>query len=160
MREILLTRGMEAIVDDGDYEWLSQWRWHAMRCKNKFYAARKPREKVIFMHRLILGAKPNEQVDHIHGNTLDNRRSEIRLATSLQNRWNRPKPRNNKSGFIGVSWDKWNSSWKCQIRIGGQSKHLGAFKSAIEAARAYDDACRAIRGEFAVVNFACASSTS
>jgi hypothetical protein len=78
MKQISLTRGLVALVDDGDYEWLSKWSWYADKShKNKWRAARKP-DKIIYMHRVITEAAPKEIVDHIDGDPLNNQRKNSR----------------------------------------------------------------------------------
>lgn len=88
------------------------------------------------LHRFIMGAKKEDLVDHINGDKSDNRKANLRFATKSQNAQNSRKPRN-KTGFIGVAVD-WNGSIKAHIRHNGTKYHLGVFKTAIEAARAYD----------------------
>lgn len=97
MRAIVLTQGKRAVVDDADYEWLNQWNWYATKTKSgNFYANRKiglggGKYLHISMARQILGLWPGDplQADHIHHNTLDNRRSELRKCTNQQNSLNR-----------------------------------------------------------------------
>src|SRR5689334_16735192 len=106
---IPLTRGQSAIVDDTDFEWLSQWKWCALPTHRKdgYYAVRRTPNsngKLLFMHKFILGATTN-QGDHINGNKLDNRRDNLRPATRKQNLFNRCKPNRKKpqtSQYKGV----------------------------------------------------------
>lgn len=104
------------------------------------------------MHRLIIGAREGEYVDHINGNGLDNRRSNLRIATAMTNQQNRKLQKNNKSGYKGVSWDNTNRAWICQIRVNKRSKFLGYFKDAQEAGKAYDVAAEKYFGKFAKLN--------
>ena len=84
-KEIKLTKGFVAIVDDEDYEWLSQWKWHydkyACRRKSTGYK----QSKIVFMHREILGYEGELDVDHINKDRIDNRKCNLRLATRSQN---------------------------------------------------------------------------
>lgn len=162
--EIQLTRGLVAIVDAEDAD-LSALKWHAQSCQKQgmFYAAHKPfvdgRYITEFMHRIILSRmleRPllrSEHVDHIHHNTLDNRRLEIRLASPSQNQHNRGMQVRNTSGFKGVSYEKARGCWLALIGFQNKRYNLGRFPTAIEAAIAYDKAARELHGAFAYQNF-------
>jgi hypothetical protein len=154
-RTIPLTKGQVAIVDAADYEWLNQWKWHALWSDrtHSFYAARAtPRvngkQRGIRMHRVILNAPESVFVDHKNHNTLDNSRLNIRLATRLQNRWNADKQKNNTSGFKGVTWSKQRQRWVVFIFVDGKRKFLGRFKSRELAGAARRAAELQIHGEF------------
>lgn len=105
------------------------------------------------MHRLILGARRGEFVDHKNGNGLDNRRTNIRLATQGQNNANRRNLLKPLSGFRGVSAHPYRSEWEARVKQGRKFVHRSVHASALEAAQAYDKAAREIWGEFAVLNF-------
>lgn len=107
------------------------------------------------MHRQILGLKHGDglKCDHINGNGLDNRNSNLRLATNSQNQHNARKQLNNRSGYMGVSWDRRTERWLVQIQADNVQRHLGRFDDPVEAACAYDDAARKLHGEFATLNF-------
>ena len=158
MKLILLTRGQWTKVDDQRYEELSKWNWYAdwNRTNRSFYAARQERgvdgkQHKIRMHRYLLGAPRGVQVDHKNHDTLDNQAKNLRLATDLQNRWNRKMSKQNKSGYIGVSFrsDCRKHPWCAQIRVNGKSKNLGHYKTPQEAHNAYARAAIELRGEFA-----------
>jgi len=158
MREIPLTRGYVTLVDDDDYEWLSQWKWYAANDRTNVYVQRAERldngkQRTIRMHRLILGVGKGIVVDHIDRDGLNNQRSNLRIATPQQNTWNRRKFRSNTSGFRGVAWDSSNQKWKAKININGKPTHLGLFDTPEEAAWMYDHAARIHYGEFASLNF-------
>lgn len=156
-REIPLTQGQVAIVDATDYEWLMRWKWtaHCDRTKNKsrFYAIRLTRiggkQFRVGMHREILGLGHGDkrQSDHINLNTLDNRRANLRIATSSENGCNRTRRSDNTSGFKGVYPCK--NRWYAQISIRGHQIYLGSFKSPEDAYVAYCDAAARVHGEFA-----------
>ena len=161
-RLIPLTQGVNAIVDADDYEWLNSWDWFAAwnAHTKSFYAVRnftvsKNKRIILRMHRVILGCEaPDEQGDHRNGNTLDNRRKNLRKCTQPQNARNSPARINNKSGYKGVSFRKSHGKWVAQINDPVKSsRYIGYFDSPEEAALAYDEAAKRLHGEFAVLNF-------
>jgi hypothetical protein len=148
-REIALSRGLVALVDDEDYERLAQHRWYATTGP---YAARKKDGKVIYMHREILGLVGRSSrvyADHKNRNTLDNRRSNLRMCTQTQNMGN-VGPRRGRR-FKGVS--RRGGSWRAYINLQYRQIGLGAYTSEEDAARAYDAAALKYFGEFACLNF-------
>jgi len=158
-RYIALTQRQVAIVDAADFEWLSQWCWHAIwsPCTNTFYAARNEEKQkyrtMLQMHRVILDCRRGEQCDHINHDTLDNRRSNLRKAIGNQNNRNSRKRKDNTSGYKGVCWHKWTRKWSAQITINRKHIHLGYFDKSKNAAHAYDEAAKKYFGEFALLNF-------
>lgn len=148
--EIPLTRGCFAIVDAADYAHLKDRAWFAT---NSGYAARMIRGKTTFMHRLIACPGEGQEVDHINGNKLDNRRSNLRCCSHLENCFNRKNNKNNSSGYRGVYRDKRRPSWRSYVRVGRKQCDLGSFKTAEDAARAYDASAKKLYGEFARLNF-------
>jgi hypothetical protein len=160
MKEIPLTQGQVAIVDDGDFEWLSQWKWKAFTATAmKTAYAYRSKKRVILMHRAIMGEPTGKVVDHINHDTLDNRRDNLRTCTWRESNFNRLRQSNNRSGYIGVFWDKWHNRWKAMITVDGKQVRLGSFKDAVSAARARDAAIKRLHGDFAVLNdFACHKS--
>jgi hypothetical protein len=159
VKQVELTRGKVALVDDEDYEWLSQWKWRAYTTlKNKsFYAVRTVRvndhRTTVRMHRVIMDAPDNLEVDHIDGDGLNNQRSNLRLATRSQNQANCPLSSRNSSGYKGVYRYRPNGRWTARLRKGDRLLHLGCFDDREEAARAYDVAALEYWGEFARLNF-------
>ena len=151
---IPLTQGRYTVVDAADYPQLIQVRWHVIRCTpNNWYAARSINGHPIYMHRVILNAPDNIQVDHVSGDGLDNRRANLRLATAMQNHGNMRRNRMNTSGYIGVSWNTEERKWYASIYDGPRRIHLGRFRTAEDAARARDIAAHARYGSFARLNF-------
>lgn len=166
MKEIALTRGMMAIVDDADYEWLLQWSWHATA---QGYAAGRDRDgRHMMMHREIvirMGCTLSSAlwVDHINFNRLDNRRENLRAATPQQSAHHIAKP--NKHGYRGVTFapycykgdKRYNRQrpWQARICVEGRLGHLslGYYATVEEAARAYDKAALKFHGEYATLNF-------
>lgn len=151
---IPLTQGKSAMVDDEDYDWLNQWKWHfaqgyASRNSGSVLGLR----KAIRMHREILRTPKGMDTDHINGNTLDNRRKNLRICTRAQNNTNTRVRKDNTSGFRGVTWHTYTRKWEAQININGKHTHLGLFKTPEEAALAYDQEAKKHHGEFARLNF-------
>jgi hypothetical protein len=104
------------------------------------------------MHTDILGTPPDGMViDHINGDPLDNRKSNLRFATYQQNHWNSKKTKGTK--YQGVSFVKQIGLWQARIRHEGIYVHLGYHRSAEDAARAYDFVAIRLQGEFAYLNF-------
>jgi hypothetical protein len=106
---------------------------------------------MLTIHRIILADA--EEVDHINGDGLDNRRMNLRASSRAENMRNTRKPRNNTSGFKGVCWDRDHARWRSYIQINGRLLYLGLFDDLEVAARAYDTAARAHFGAFAALNF-------
>ena len=105
------------------------------------------------MHRLILGAKEGQCVDHINGDPLDNRKENIRICTLSQNSQNRRQRKDNTSGLKGVSWAKREKKWVSYIRSGGKHLWLGYFNDKNDAAKAYDKAVIKYRKPLYKLNF-------
>ena len=156
MKEVLLSRGLVAFVDDDDFELVSQFKFCAMRrCAGdpKFYArTRTGPKKWVYMHRLVMRVddKSHPEVDHINGDGLDNRKSNLRLCSHVQNLANRHSSVG-VSRFVGVA--KQRKKWQAGIRINGTRIHLGVFKNEEDAARAYDLTALKVHGEYAHLNF-------
>ncbi len=104
------------------------------------------------MHRMILDVSSELFVDHINHNGLDNRKANLRAATPLQNSWNNQRERG-RNRFRGVLWNKVAKKWQVQVNHSGKHISGGYFDDEVEAARAYDEAAKKLRGEFAVLNF-------
>lgn len=149
-RTIPLTKGFVAIVDEEDYERVSKLRWHF----NSGYARRNRKRDdgsftCQFMARFIMGEPAEMLVEHRSTNTLDNRKSNLRLATPSQNKCNQGPDCRNTSGFKGVYWHRGIKRWVATIKFQGQRKALGCFDSAEEASHRYKTAALSIHGEFA-----------
>ncbi|NPT59135.1 AP2 domain-containing protein [Paraburkholderia elongata] len=155
MKEIPLNRGFVALVDDEDYEDLSQHRW---RVNGDGYAirmvphpTRRGRQICIYMHRHVAGLSHGNplQADHWDNNRLNNRRLNLRICEKVKNARNRVRSSRNTSGYKGVSWRERDHSWRAVIGFEGRSIHLGQFKTAEEAYEAYCKAAIQYHGEFA-----------
>lgn len=156
-KEIMLTKGMIALVSVEDYQHLSQFKWHAKFDGTNWYAARNSpwvdgKRKPIPMHRVILNAPDGLEVDHRDGNGLNNQRDNLRLATHAKNKCNARLQVNSTSGYKGVSWHKKTKKWQSRITSDGKLIYLGIFDTAIDAARAYDAAALRYHGEYARIN--------
>lgn len=143
MKEIQLTKGMTTIVDDEDYELLMQWKW---QFHSFSYAKRCSFGRDILMHRQLMNASEDQEVDHINLNKLDNRRNNLRLCTQSQNQMNRPMYKNNTSGYKGVF--RYKGKFKAQLQIGGEKVYLGLFDDPAEAYDAYCEEGKNRFGEF------------
>ena len=156
MKEIKLTRGKVALVDDEDFEWLNQRKWHAQKSGNAWYAARcdcsGKRKRYVYMHRLILRPPIGKECDHSNGSGLDNRRANLRVVTRSQNMMNSRKGRGCSSKFKGVYWNRQAGKWHTQINVCGRKHYLGRFVGEKEAACAYNRAARQYFGAFARLN--------
>ncbi len=150
MKEVKLTQGRVAIVDDGDYEMVSQYKWCAWFSGWNWYAVGTINKKHTYMHRLIIQAPKGSVVDHRNHDGLDNRRENIRLCTTQENAMNGRTPRDNKSGYKGVV--KVNGSYATKIRVNGAQLHGGNYDTAIDAAIAYNHLAKEHYGEFANYN--------
>jgi hypothetical protein len=156
MIELPLTQGRVALIDDADTALLSQWRWQWLPNRRGGYAVRQEsvggQRRTIYLHRFLLEAEAGAVVDHINGNGLDNQRSNLRCVTRSQNMANRQAPARSIA-YRGVYTNKRGLPFRAQITRLGRDKHLGAFATAIEAARAYDRAAWFHFGCAAQLNF-------
>ncbi len=155
MKEIPLTQGKVALVDDEDYGRVSAYRWMAWWNGHRWYAITKIDSQRVLMHRFVLAAAPDQQIDHINGDGLDNRRSQLRFVTSQQNSMNRGLRRGANNQYKGVSMTNppSMSTWKAQILVDGKRLYLGSYRTPEDAAKAYDAAAKEHFGEFAWLNF-------
>lgn len=157
-REIKLTQGMVARVDADDYDWLIQHKWYAHRSnRTKWYAARGDNIAgtlvTVRMHREIAQPPEGFVVDHINGDTLDNRRANLRVCTYSENSLNRRSTPFGTSNYRGVYWREGKGRWAAQIRYERKKYHLGYYKNEDEAARAYDEKAKELLGKYARLNF-------
>lgn len=158
MKEIQLTKGKVALVDDEDFEYLNQWKWQACQKRNnKYYVGRtdykvKGKKNRIWMHRLIMKPFENFIIDHIDGNGLNNQKNNLRICTHSQNLMNRCKNINNTSGYKGVVYNKLDKKYRAKIYFNSKCISLGRYINPIDAARAYNQAAQKYHGEYAQLN--------
>ena len=159
MKQIKLTQGKIALVDDSDYVELSKYKWYASKYKNIWYAERMdklPSGKrcVIRMHRQIfrLIYKDNKYVDHRNHNGLDNQKNNLRVCMQAQNCYNKRHQNSKTSEFKGVSWCNVKMRWRASITYKNKHKFLGYFDLEAGAALAYNKAAKNYFGEFAYLN--------
>jgi hypothetical protein len=157
-RRIYLGEGLWTIVSVADYYRFGCLKWSIEGQDGKFYAIRGKRidkNNVIKsrLHREIMEAPKGLLVDHRNGNGLDNRRSNLRIATHGENIQNRRKKRSATSRYIGVSFEDRSGKWRARVMYKGKRVWLGRFDSEIDAGKAYDAAANKYYGEFARLNF-------
>lgn len=157
MVKITLTKGNVAFVDNEDYDYLSQWKWSWLSNRWGGYAVRVTRKKgqkqqMIYMHRLIMKATKDFEVDHINGNTLDNRRVNLRVCIREQNGKNMGRHKDSRSQYKGVRLTRGGRKWQARIWDGEREIFLGGYDTAEEAALVYNDAAKRLHGEYARLN--------
>ena len=159
MKEIPLTQGKVALVDDDDYERVSEHKWHALKRGKMFYAGRSKSRRdptgrgTILLHHFILGIPSQQQIDHRDRDGLNCQKQNIRPCTHAQNNQNRRAQVNNASGYRCVT--RCGKRWQAHIGKGGTANYtyLGRFDTAEDAARSYDREAARRYGEFACLNF-------
>lgn len=159
MKTIPLTLGYFTKVDDEDYERFAKKRWFAMVNQKYKHIVRAIRSEyrdgkrtTIVLAREIMGNPTGMMVDHINGDTLDNRKSNLRVCNRAENGCNRGKQVNNQSGYKGVYWFNRTKKWKAQIKVRGVVIALGYYVNILEAAKAYNEAAIKYHGKFANIN--------
>ncbi len=152
MKQIELTQGFTTLVDDEDYERVSNHSWCILKLKC-CYAQTRINKKTITLHRFLLNLTDSKiKVDHIDGDGLNNQKSNLRIATTQQNNFNRKGESSNISGYKGVVFRSKQKRWLAQIRVNKQYFYLGTYDSKEDAAKAYNKAAIKYHGEFARLN--------
>lgn len=158
MSEINLGNGYKTLIDEEDLNLTIGYLWRR-RCNGYVGAYKRGRTRLtaknIALHRLIMGVIDNPvHIDHINGNKLDNRKSNLRLATMSQNLGNQRKQnRKTSSRFKGVSFNTEKMKWAAYINCHGKRYRLGYYISEIMAALSYDKMANILFGEYAKPNF-------
>jgi ABC-type ATPase involved in cell division len=148
----------EVQIDDEDYKWIKELNYCVNRKEIEkhglYYFFRNihvdGKRTATKLHREIMGCVYGDRkiVDHINGNTLDNRKCNLRICTQAENKRNQKIRKTNISGLKGVSWHKKTGKWVAQINTGGKHKHLGLFMDIKEAYSAYCEASKKYHGEY------------
>lgn len=149
---IPLASGETMLVSPQDRTVATAYQWRTTSTKKKYARAHVEGEYQLF-HRFVLGLKRGDKatVDHINGDSLDNRRSNLRVCTAQENCWNR-RATNSKLGLYGVWQEKRSGMFVAKFKNHGQDEYIGYFDTAVEAAYAYNKRVSALRGEFAALN--------
>jgi len=154
--KIPLTKGYVCIVDECDCVSLAMHNWTVAITRGGIpyaYRKRPSTRRQMYMHRFIMGVLDCPvQIDHINGNSLDNRRSNLRECTQRQNSYNRRNSKLGKTGRKGVVFDARRNRYRARVRVNGKEVHLGRFLTCWEAAEAYDLAAERLHGEFSSTN--------
>jgi hypothetical protein len=156
MKEIKLTQGKVALVDDEDFNYLNQFKWQVIKPRYIYYVVKSGKRingknKKEYMHRIIMNTPSHLQVDHIDHNGLNNQKSNLRNCNNSQNNAN--KILMNEEKYRGICWDKSRNKWMSSIRFMGKNIFLGRFSDPIIAAKEYDRVVIKYHGEFAHLNF-------
>lgn len=162
MASIIARPNTEVLIDEEDFDLVNSMAWYVRkphpRSKEYVYCRRKVdgKDRSTPLHRFVLNLGLNDQkrtVDHINGNTLDNRKSNLRICTISENLRNLKLRKTNKSGYKGVNYHKHQKKWASRICINRKRIHLGYFTNEVDAAKAYDEASKKYHGEFGSLNF-------
>lgn len=150
---IPLTKGMFSVVDYEDYVEFIKRNWTTKESGGKkFYAVFRNGKDILKMHRLITNCPDGKMVDHINGDTLDNRRSNLRVCSSHENQCNQKLNSRNASGYRGVFWDNGRGKWCAKINCKGKQITAGYFESKENAATAFNFLSAKYHGEFGTYN--------
>ncbi len=162
MKEIQLTQGEVALVNEEVFEELNRVKWYALKVGHTFYAVRNVqvggKRTTEYMHNIIIARKIDQEllrgkeINHIDGNGLNNTFENLRIATRTQIRMNEGLRRDNTSGFKGVSWDRRRIKWFVAINIDKKRKYLGRYKNKIDAVKTYNAAAIKYYKKFARIN--------
>lgn len=156
MQIINLKGGLQAMVDDEDFEELSLHNWKAEWHGRSFRAYRSTGKggkwAKFYMHRVILKCQNGQSIDHIDANPLNNQKSNLRICTHQQNCFNSSSRKNSSSKFLGVHWAKHCRKWISQFEINGKNNYIGSYDNETEAALAYNVAASFAFKEFARLN--------
>lgn len=152
MKEIPLSQGKVAIIDDEDYERVSQYGWCYSSTIGYAVSSRKHDGKKLLMHRFIMNVPKDKVTDHINRDKLDNRKENLRICSRAQNNCNMGVRSHNKSGLKGVYWTEKHKAYQVTIRHNKTPMYLGLFKDKYEAARMYNFWAIDLFGEFASIN--------
>ena len=155
MKDIPLTRGLVALVDDEDYELVDAFKWYVHRTgyviRNVPHPEMTGKRIHLPIHRFIMGLPfgDSREVDHIDGNPLNNQRANLRVCTGKENARNKRTPTKSRAGLKGVYWRESRKKWIAQITVNGVHTYLGSYNTPEEAHAAYCEAAPRYHGEYA-----------
>lgn len=161
MKEIPIRGGFYVLVDDEDYEYLSQFKWNLNQkgyARRSIYLGKKNGKtliKNITMHKEIMSHTKCDNLDHSDGDKLNNQKYNLRPATYAENARNRKPQKGKVSKYKGVCWRKDCNKWRARIMANGKWLNIGSYFTEEAAAKAYDAACVRLHGEFAYINMRC-----
>ncbi len=157
MKLIPLTKGLFAKVDDEDYEYLMQFKWHSSKAKSGIYAKTSicvnGKSCFVTMHKMINKTKEGYLTDHIDHDTLNNQKLNLRSCTIEESNFNRRRIKKGNSSYKGVTFEKNESRWRARIQHKEKVYCIGSFKTEVDAAKAYDAKAKELYKEFAHLNF-------
>ncbi len=154
MKKIKLSQNKYALIDNEDYDRINQWSWYyhtgyARRC---IYPYGRGKTITLFLHRIVFNRKKwrgDEEVDHINGNTLDNRKKNLRICSRAENMMNQKNlHKKSYSGIRGIHWDKNYQKWSVHIKIGGIQKYFGSFETIQQARKVHKKEVVGLFGKF------------
>lgn len=149
-KEIELKDGIVVIVDDDDYENVSNCKWYLLKNRDHMYAIGKVNGKFMYLHRFIMEPENGMVVDHINRSGLDCRKENMRVCTNSQNMMNSKSFNGKSHKYKGI--EKHRNKWRARIAVSGKLMYLGSFETAKEAAEAYDKKAIETYGEYARTN--------
>jgi hypothetical protein len=149
VRGQIIVSGKVIVFDTEDYNKLIKYTWNL---DVHGYPVTRINNKVTFLHNLIIKSPNGLLVDHIDRNKLNNHKDNLRVVTSSQSNMNKGKQKNNKSGYRGVYWDNNTKRWQAKINLNKKSIFLGTFRTAIDAAKKYNEASRIYHGKYGYIN--------
>lgn len=144
----LIINGNIVHIDGEDFEKVMRYQWHI----STGYAYTQIDGKKISLHRFLLKVPEDMHVDHIDGNPLNNKKTNLRFANRSQNMMNTKKYKNNKSGHKGVYWNNQMKKWQAKINVNKKSIYLGSFESIERAVKAYNNAALVYHREYGRIN--------
>ena len=160
VKKIKLTQGKSALVDDEDFDYLNQWKWHvdsngyAVHSKHCYLGYKKYKNTCIYLHRAVLKAQAGQMIDHKDGNRLNNQKQNLRFCSPSQNVANKKNQKNKiTSIYRGVDYNpRFRKKWRTRIQKDRYQIEIGRFDNEYNAALAYNNKARELFGEFARIN--------
>jgi hypothetical protein len=147
---VLFVKGYKILIDDEHLQRFSLIRWSVGVTSNKIYFSftKTPTRVAEYMHRIVANPPNGMLVDHINGNTLDNRKMNLRVCTHQQNIMNSAKRKDNSSGYKGVHRDCRSKRWIARVTFNQKKIHIGLYDTPMEAHEAYCQKASELFGEF------------